>query len=262
MIRGLLLDLEGVLYEGPIPVAGAAEALAALRAGGLSVRYLTNTTTQPRRVIAERLRAMGFAVEDPEVFTPPAAAARLLKGLDAQLLHLAAAPALAEDFADFTLVGEDTPCDAIVLGDLYLDFTWQRLNSLFQLLAEDVPLIALHKNRICKREEGISLDLGPFVAALEYATGSQAAVTGKPAQPFFALALESLALPPREVLMVGDDIEADIGGALAAGLAAVQVKTGKYRPQDANHPKVTPTGRIDSIVALQAWLENQGDGPA
>ena len=125
MIHGLLLDLEGVLYEGSAPVAGAAEAVAALRRQGFSIRYLTNTTTQPRRVIAERLRAMGFAVQDSEVFTPPAAAARLLKGLGAQLVYLAAAPQLAEDFADFTLVGEAASCDAIVLGDLYQDFTWQ-----------------------------------------------------------------------------------------------------------------------------------------
>jgi len=253
-IRGLLLDLEGVLYQGAAPIRGAVEAMAALRKRGLAVRYLTNTTTRPRRVIAERLNGMGFAVEPAEVFSPPAAAARLLAGMGVRRIHLAAAPELAEDFPDVELVGEGDAADAVVLGDLYKGFTWDSLNGLFQIMAAGAPLIALHKNRVSKRDEGISLDLGPFVVALEYAADTLAHVVGKPSGDFFALALASLGLPPAEVLMVGDDIEADIGGALSAGLAAVQVRTGKYRPQDDTHPTIRPSGRIESIVDLPAWV--------
>ena len=258
MIRGLLLDLEGVLYEGTDAVPGAAEAVAALRANGLALRYLTNTTTQPRRAIAERLQAMGFAVEAGQIFTPPAAAVLSLRSMGAQRVHLAAAATLAEDFAAFELVEAQALPNALVLGDLYKDFTWERLNPLFQQMADGVPLIALHKNRICKREEGISLDLGPFVAALEYASGKQAQVVGKPSVAFFNLALDSLGLPPGEVLMVGDDIESDIGGAKGAGLPALQVRTGKYRVRDEDHPSITPVGRIDSIATLPDWLEALG----
>ncbi|CAE7546528.1 hdhd2 [Symbiodinium microadriaticum] len=256
-VRGLLLDLEGVLYQGDTPIPGAVAALEDLRAQGLAVRYLTNTTTRPRRAIAQRLGEMGFAVEADELFTPPAAAARLLSAMSVTRLHLAAETALAEDFAgfDFVAVGD---ADALVLGDLYKDFTWDRLNALFQRMAAGVPLIALHKNRVCRREEGIALDLGPFVAALEYAAAAEARVVGKPSPAFFDLALDSLGLAPSEVLMVGDDIEADIGGALAAGLAAVQVKTGKYRPRDADHPSILPTGRIGSIADLAGWLADPG----
>ena len=256
-IRGLLLDLEGVLYQVDTPIAGAAPALEALRARGLAVHYLTNTTTQPRRVIAERLEGMGFAVDVEEIFTPPAAAARLLSAMAVRRLHLAAEAGLGEDFAGFELV-DVGQADALVLGDLYRGFTWDRLNTLFQRMAEGVPLIALHKNRICRRAEGISLDLGPFVAALEYATDAEARVVGKPSPAFFSLALDSLGLAPAEVLMVGDDIEADIGGALAAGLAAVQVKTGKYRPRDDGHPTISATGRIGSIADLAGWLADPG----
>lgn len=250
--RGLLLDLEGVLHQGDTPIPGAVEALRELQESGLAIRYLTNTTTRPRGAIAGRLQALGFAVKKDEIFSPPAAAARLLADLGAKTIHLGAAPALAEDLADFEIVDADP--DAVVLGDLYKDFTWDRLNDLFQMIAAGAELIALHKNRVSRREGGISLDLGPFVAALEYAAGIEARVVGKPSEDFFGLALASLGLPPDDVLMVGDDIEADIGGALAAGLAAVQVRTGKYRPQDDDHPSVTPTGRIDSIAGLAAWL--------
>lgn len=253
--RGLLLDLEGVLHQGDVPIPGAAAALKDLQNGGRAIRYLTNTTTRPRRAIAQRLRAMGFEVAPEEVFSPPAAAAALLSEIGAKRIHLAAAPELAEDLADFEIV-EEAP-DAVVLGDLYKDFTWVRLNGLFQMIAAGAPLIALHKNRVSRREEGISLDLGPFVAALEYAAGIEARVVGKPSRQFFELALADLGLVPAEVVMVGDDIEADIGGAMAAGLAAVQVRTGKYRRQDDAHPTVTPTARIGSIVDLGDWLDAQ-----
>lgn len=258
MIRGLLLDLEGVLHQGDAPLPGAVEALQGLQESGLAIRYLTNTTTRPRRLIAERLQALGFAVELGEVFSPPAAAARLLAALGARRIHLAAVPELAEDFPAVEIVGQGEPPDAavpdaVVLGDLYKGFTWDRLNGLFQTITAGALPVALHKNRICRREEGISLDLGPFVAALEYAAGAEARIVGKPSADFFDLALGSLGLEKAEVLMVGDDIEADIGGALDAGLAAVQVRTGKYRPQDDEHP-VRPTGRIGSVADLAGWL--------
>jgi phospholysine phosphohistidine inorganic pyrophosphate phosphatase len=258
---GLLLDLEGVLYQEDAPIPGAAAALSTLRRQH-RVRFLTNTTTRPRRQIAERLQSMGFEVAAEEVFSPPIAAARLLRKIGAKRIHLAAAPALAEDLADFELdLGADhagggppAPPDAVVLGDLYREFTWDRLNDLFTMLAAGAPLIALHRNRVSRRASGIALDLGPFVAALEYAADVRAHIVGKPSRQFFGLAVASLDLDPSQVLMVGDDIGSDIGGALGAGLAAVQVRTGKYRPRDDHHPTATPAGRIDSIADLAPWL--------
>ncbi len=259
----LLLDLEGVLYQDDTPVPGAVAALEDLRRSGRALRFLTNTTTRPRRAIAERLAALGFEVALEEVFSPPAAASRVLQAMGAKRIHLAAAASLAEDFADFELDPMPTPTppdlsppDAIVLGDLYQEFTWQRLDDLFTQLAAGASLIALHKNRVSRRGGGIALDLGPFVAALEYAADVRAQVVGKPSRQFFDLAVGSMEVPSAQVLMVGDDIESDIGGALGAGLSAVQVRTGKYRARDDEHPYARPQGRIDSIVDLAAWLES------
>ena len=149
--------------------------------------------------------------------------------------------------------GSSAP-DAIVLGDLHRGFTWQRLNDLFTQISAGAALIALHKNRVARRGGDIALDLGPFVAALEYAADIEATVVGKPSRQFFDLAVASADVAPEEVLMVGDDIEADIGGALGAGLKAVQVRTGKYRSRDDDHPRSQPQGRIDTITDLAAWL--------
>ena len=255
-VQGLLLDLEGVLYEEDRAIAGAANALQRLVDRGLCLRGLTNTTTRPRRAIAARLRDLGFPLEGPQIFTPAVAAGRFLKSEGLQRVHLAAPAALAEDFADFDLV--DANAEAVVLGDLHLDFTWHRLNQLFTLLREGARLIALHKNRVCRRGGEIALDLGPFVSALEYASGQPALVVGKPARDFFDLALADLGLERGEVVMVGDDIEADIGGAQAAGLFAVQVETGKYTPADRRHPRVRPDAAIASLADLEAALPSRG----
>lgn len=252
-VRGLLLDLEGVLYQDSAVIPGAPEAVRDLAGRGLALRFLTNTTTRPRREIVERMSGMGFAVDPAQVFTPALAAGLLLRRGNMRRLHLASAPALAEDFAAFDLVA-DHP-DAVVMGDLHTGFTWRRLDGLFRMLLGGARLVALHRNRFCRRGGELSLDLGPFVAALEYAAGTEALVVGKPSAPFFLGAVADMGLAADDVVMVGDDIEADIGGALAAGLKAVQVMTGKYSRRDDAHPRVRPSARVASIAGVADRLD-------
>ena len=248
-VKAVLLDLEGVLYEGDRPIAGATAAVDRLHDLGLGLRYLTNTTTTSRAGVAARLDGLGLTLGIDSLFTPLAAASRLLTTWQARRIHLAAPPAAAEDFADFELARKG-PVDAVVVGDLYKDFDWDRLNELFGLLRGGARLIALHKNRYCRREAGLGLDVGPFVAALEYAANTEAVVVGKPSADFFQLALDDLGVAASEAVMVGDDIDADIGGAQGAGLTAVQVRTGKYSDSDLAHPTTQPNHRIDSIAEL------------
>ncbi len=249
-LRGLLLDLEGVLYEGDTPVPGVADAIGALAASDLEIRYLTNTTTHPRQAIVDRLTGMGFDLPAEHVFTPAIAAGRLLRIKNLTRIHLAAAPELAVDFSDVEFVDDDA--QAIVLGDLYRAFDWDRLNALFGMMQQGAVLVALHKNRYCRRDGEIALDLGPFVAALDYAAGTKAEIVGKPSGRFFDLALADLDLDAGSVAMVGDDIEADIGGAYEAGMTTIQVKTGKFTPKDRDHPSFRP----DHLIASAADLPN------
>ncbi len=255
-VRGVLLDIEGVLLDEGKPVAGAAAAVAALRARDLGVRFLTNTTTAPCAAVAARLASAGIEAAEEAVLTPAATAARALAERGVTRIHLAAPPALAADFQAFALV-EEAP-GAVVLGDLHEGFTFARLDALFAMVRDGAPLIALHRNRFTRRSGRISLDLGPFVAALEYAAQVEAEVVGKPSPAFFRAAVDGLGLSPDAALMVGDDIEADVGGALSAGLAAVQVRTGKYTARDEAPARPVPTGRIASVAALPDWLDSAG----
>jgi HAD superfamily hydrolase (TIGR01458 family) len=245
-VRGLLVDLDGTLYVGDEPLEGAREAVGRLRSSGLALRYVTNTTRKPRRELSEHLRSLGFEIEEAEIFTPARAAAGLIG--DRSCFPLVD-ESLLEDLGEITLT-QDHP-DYVLVGDLGEDFVYGRLNAAFRCLVDGAELVALQKNRYWRREDGLALDAGPFVAALEYASGKSATVVGKPERSFFRLALDDLGLAPEEVAMVGDDAEADVAGAQAAGLRGIQVRTGKWRPDvEVREPDLV----LDSVAGLPGAL--------
>ena len=149
---------------------------------------------------------------------------------------------------------EDAP-DFVLVGDLGEGFTYARLDAAFRCLVNGAGLVALQKNRYWRTRHGLSLDAGPFVAALEYASGKQAVVVGKPEEGFFRNALDDLELEAGEVAMVGDDAEADVAGAKRAGLLGIQVRTGKWRP-DAEEREADLV--VDSVAGLPEALGIQG----
>src|SRR5206468_10230257 len=121
---------------------------------------------------------------------------------------------------DFSELKETTDeADAVIIGDLGSAFGYDVLNYAFRQVVSGAELIALQKNRYWMRADGLSLDVGPFVAAIEYATRREALVVGKPSRAFYELVVAALGVEPAQAAMVGDDVESDVGGALAAGLA-------------------------------------------
>src|SRR5215210_6956111 len=244
-VKGLLLDLDGTLYTGNEPVEGAREVLARLKDAGIPYRYVTNTTRQPRREIVARLGEMGFPVLEELVFTPATAVNIKLRGHSCYPL---VSETLFEDLdgLQFTSVSPEY----VLVVDLGEDFTYVRLDAAFRRLMGGAELVALQKNRYWEKEDGLSLDAGPFVAALEYASGKVATVVGKPERAFFEAALRSLELQVGEVAMVGDDAESDVAGAQRAGLLGIQVKTGKYRQGTATEPDA----EIESVARLTEML--------
>jgi len=142
----------------------------------------------------------------------------------------------------------------VIVGDLGAAFGYDVLNRAFRQVIDGAELIALQKNRYWLRADGLALDVGPFVAALEYATGREAFVVGKPARGFFDEVLRDLGVDAGAAAMIGDDVESDIGGALAAGLAAILVRTGKYRKDAARAAGIEPTATVDSIADVPALL--------
>ncbi len=250
---GLLIDIDGVLHVGSEPLEGAPEVLGLLREREVPFRLVTNTTSRSRRLVVARLRDMGFELAEEDVLTPAALAVRHCRerGYDRVALHVA--PALAEDLQQLAGPYAGDP-QAVILGDLGEGFTWARLNEIFHQLQGGAELIALQRNRVWQSEQGLVLDAGPFVVALEYAVGREALVTGKPSPAFFSTALQELGLEADRTAMIGDDLEADVGGAIAVGMDGVLVKTGKFRPDVLAASGVEPTFVWDSIAELADHL--------
>lgn len=241
--KAVLIDLAGVLHTGDDPLPGAVRALDRLRASGLPLRFLTNTTRTPSNILFAKLRRMGFTLATREFQTAALAARTLVRRRGLKPLWLVH-PAIAEE------MGDSAPDpDVVVLGDMGPHFSYPLLNRAFRLLMDGIPLMAMARNRYFMEPDGLSLDMGAFVAGLEYSTGIQAEITGKPAPAFFAAALAELGLAAADTVLIGDDLSDDIGGAQAAGIPGILVRTGKFRPGDDAHPEIRPAAVFDDFSA-------------
>jgi HAD superfamily hydrolase (TIGR01458 family) len=245
-LDALLVDLDGVLYVEDEPVEGAAEAVARLREGGLALRFVTNTTARSRAQTLDKLRRLGFDVADEELVTPAALARKHCLDAGHTTVSLVMNENVKEDFAGLEET-EDEP-DAVIMGDLGERFGFEILNRAFREVMDGAELVALQKNRFWLTSDGLSLDAGPFVAAIEYASGKDALVVGKPSEAFFRLVLDDVGAERERAAIVGDDVETDVGGAMNAGLAGILVRTGKYREGFVRQSGIEPTATVGSIA--------------
>ena len=241
-----LFDLDGVFYNDTRPIPGGADVIAQLRAQDVPFRFVTNTTSKGRVSLAAKLQSFGIAAEPREIFCPAVAASAFLRERNASGVFFTTDDTRAE----FDGLREDlAQPDYVVLGDLSDDWSYAKLNQVLRYLLNGSRLIALGMSRYWRADDGPRLDVGPIASAFSYATGTSPIVLGKPSQDFFLLALRDLQVEPAQCVMVGDDIVTDIGGAQAAGLRTILVRTGKFRPQDLECA-IKPDVIIDSIADL------------
>jgi phospholysine phosphohistidine inorganic pyrophosphate phosphatase len=259
----LLIDLDGTLYTNDGAIPGAVSAIDELRRSGRPLRFVTNTTRRSRRALVERLRSYGFAVEAAEVFTSVLAGARLLHERGIRCVAPFVAEPTLEDLAEFDLTGGTTRSgasgsrpasgvpEAVIVGDLGNTWTPTLLNEAFRDVLDGALLVALQKDRYWLGATGLELDAGPYVAALEYATGREALVCGKPNPAFYQGALATLgADASAPAVMVGDDLWADVAGAQQAGLQGWLVQTGKFRADVLQRSGVKPDRVLGSIAEI------------
>jgi HAD superfamily hydrolase (TIGR01458 family) len=166
--------------------------------------------------------------------------------------------ATAAEFGDLPRVAADAESGAaaVVVGDLGHAWDFATLNRAFRLLtAEPRPtLVALGMARAWKDDDGLVLDNGPFVQALAFASGADPVVTGKPAADFFAAAAHRLGLAASDIVMVGDDVRGDVGGAQDAGMSGVLVRTGKFQVDDLERG-IAPDAVLDPVADLPSWWD-------
>jgi HAD superfamily hydrolase (TIGR01458 family) len=250
-VRGLLFDMDGVWFVGEAPVPGAVETLAHIRSKGLPCRFVTNTTTRSLDDLVAKMARFGLDIERDEIVTAPRATALFLRERGAPSCHLLVDDNVRAEFTDFPL--SDRP-DYVVVGDIGERWNYRVLDEAFRMLIAGAELVAMHKGRYWQVEDGLALDIGAFVAGLEYASGKRATLVGKPAPTIFRSALADLGLAASEVAMVGDDVHSDVGGAQGVGITGVLVETGKYRADLVAASGVTPHAVLESVADLNTLL--------
>jgi HAD superfamily hydrolase (TIGR01458 family) len=260
-MASILLDIDGVLHVSGDPIPGASEAVSDLRRSGHALRFVTNNSTRPRSLLAGELREMGFDLTDEELQTTPGAAARELEGKRVLALVM---PTVVPDLDALELVGHDA--EAVLIGgcDESLEpnqvFSYMNLGRAFEEIRAGASFYCLHKNKWWQTRRGPMLDSGAFVAGLEYVTGVEATVLGKPSPSYFAAALDALDAEPERTWLVTDDVEADVRGARLFGMKTALVRTGKFRPETLEVADPAPDIVVSSLAHFPELLEEDLTG--
>lgn len=256
-IRGLLIDIDGVLTVSGEPIPGAVEALATIRRAGVPVRFLTNTTSRTRSQLTSELIGVGFEIDANEVLTVTAATASHIEHWhpDARCLLLNSGD-VTSDLREVRLVEPSMPpdeVDIVILGGAGPEYTYDALNTVLSCLLAGATLLAMHRNLVWRTAGGLQLDTGAFLPGLEHAAGTTATIVGKPERAMFAEGLASLGLDRREIVMIGDDLDTDVRGAQRAGIRGAQVRTGKFREHQLDEGRA-PDALLRSFASVPGWL--------
>jgi HAD superfamily hydrolase (TIGR01458 family) len=261
-VRGLLLDMDGVVVLKGAPIPGAGDAVRALHERGIPFRFVTNASLWSRTRLAGGLARAGVPVDAAHIVSSLSASATLAaRRWPGGRLYVLCAPDARDEFTGQRLLTDEeaaaagSSADAVIVGDAGEGFTYARLNAAFRLVHGGARLVAMHRNPWWLTPAGITLDSGAFVRGLEFATRRRALLVGKPATPFFAAALDSLGVPREEVAMVGDDLIADIAGARRAGIRTALVLSGKTSASDlAATLRRADGARPDAVAASLAGV--------
>jgi HAD superfamily hydrolase (TIGR01457 family) len=272
--RAFILDLDGVLYRGDEVVPGAPQAVQALRDAGRILVFLTNNSARTPDQVAGKLASMGIATSTDEVVTSAQAAAPLVARRAEEEGRPRTAFVIGErgirealDAAGIEVVdGEPAAVGFVVVGwDRHVDY--EKLRAASVLVGRGARLVATNADASYPAPGGdLWPGAGSLLAAVETASATRAEVVGKPYRPLFDAAVERAGT--EDALVVGDRIETDISGAVAAGLDAALVLTGAAGPGDLlDHDALPamvlagpgdvvedrPPGRIREAVAEDAW---------
>lgn len=250
--RGWLFDLDGTVYRGETLIPGADRTIAALRAAGRRVAFLSNKPLQTREDYARKLTRLGVPAGGEDVITSSRVLARHLAGLDggAPLFVIGEPPLVAELREHGFEVRDDHRVRWVVIA-FDRTFDYAKLNTALQAVRGGARLIATNPDRTCPTEDGEIPDCAGMIAAVEAVTGrSVETVVGKPSPLMVEVALVTLGVTARECVMVGDRIETDVAMGKRLGLTTVLVLSGVTRADDPRIAELAPDAVLPSIREL------------
>lgn len=251
--KGYIFDLDGTLYLGDRAIPGAPETLAALRAQGAKVAFLSNKPIEPASSYAAKLTRLGIPAANEEVLNSSIIMARYLqRTAPGARVYLIGEQPLADELLKRGIeIVTDPLAAAFVVVSWDRQFTYRKLDDALQAIKNGARFIATHPDRTCPVEGGEVADVGGMIGAIEGVTGKRVElVTGKPSPITVQEALDLLGLAPDECIMVGDRLETDIRMGKEAGMATAVVLSGVSQRADVAGAQWQPDYVLESVVGL------------
>jgi 4-nitrophenyl phosphatase len=258
-LQGLILDIDGVLWEGDTPLPGMPEFLAFLRAHAIRFMLATNNASLTPESYVEKLARMGAQIAREEILTSATATAEYLKSVSrpGQKVFIIGEEGLirAVEAAGLRVAGPDELHADYVACGMDRTLSWQKLAAATINLRAGARFIGTNPDLTFPTEQGVAHGNGAILAALTAASGVKPTIIGKPSPALFQMALRTMGLPKSRVAALGDRLETDILGAQNAGLKSILVLTGISARKDLRRSRAKPNLIFDDLPSLQnAWL--------
>jgi len=254
-IKGILADIDGTLYFKGSPISGTIEAVEKLRKKGIKLLFFTNTDSKSPRTVFNMLNEFGFSIKEREIYTPIIALKEFLAEYPDKKIYLVTTEEVKEEFQKFRQIKSSEVPDFVIIGDFHDNWDVNRLNIAFKyVIKHKAKLLGTQGNKYYLDRNGEPvIDTGSFVWMIANAANVTPKIFGKPSKEYFLQALKKLDLLAKYTVVIGDDIESDIGGAHNANIRGILVKTGKgqfFNPLESDiHPNMV-INSFSSILEL------------
>ena len=243
----VLLDMDGVLYRGQMPLPGVNDMLALFARRAIAYACVTNNSTLTPAQYEAKLAAMGIAIPAAQVITSSVATRRYLEGIEQRgtPAYYIGMEGLREAlFGDGYFIYDERHPQVVVTG-LDSGATYAKLKIAALAIRAGARFVGTNPDMTLPTEEGLVPGAGSIQALLTAATDVTPLVIGKPEPTMLHAAIEILHADPQRTLVIGDRLDTDIAGAAAAGLASALVLTGVSTMADLKHSALQP----DSVYA-------------
>lgn len=252
-VRCFVLDMDGTFYLGKELLPGSLDFFKAVKASGRRILFLTNNSSRDGDYYLDKLRDMGCAVEDGDVYTSGMATCRYLsRVMPGRKVFLLGNRHLKSEFRKFGVPLSQEDPEIVVVGyDTTLDY--EKLCKACALVRAGLPYIATHPDFNCPTETGFVPDIGAIIAFIHASTGRMPDyVVGKPNEGIVNGMLELTGMASGELCICGDRLYTDIATGVNHGLLAVCVLTGEATEADIEKSTVKPDlvfGRLADILS-------------
>tara|TARA_B100002051_G_scaffold147675_1_gene139800 strand:+ start:20 stop:832 length:813 start_codon:yes stop_codon:yes gene_type:complete len=249
-IEMVLLDLDGTIHLGGVPIPGALEFIERCKMRNIAPVFLSNNSSRSVKEYIQKLHKMGIDAKERDVLLSTHDCIRWLKQKGWLRIHCFGTGGMKEMMEEAGIDCSSKEVDCVVVG-YHTDLVYADLQRVSELLHKGLPLVATHPDIVCPSPSGGLPDVGAILSLLEVTTGVKPVIiTGKPRPEMILGRLEQDGVAPSKVAMIGDRIYTDMAMAMAAGVHSVLVLSGEAQRDDLDNMVDRPTLVVESVDDL------------